>query len=310
MENIDNILLLMEETGCERKEAEFALLLANNNIEKAIVKLGIIQKHIIVFKIKMLFPEDNFYSLLDIAINTKTNEILRFNIVFSQNPSIYEISAETDWFSFEKAIFSARLKPGAMENYTKRIEEPLKKYIGHKLNKMSQMPDEEIIRAFFNPLKIKIEIISEQINATQFKKLPNFNIKSPRPYNQKQKSFIHLEVKVLESPDGKPIEEIKIGDTLMTLIIDKRDISQYVANLIGGKKDGQIAPAPTAVTKIFEENENYTLHFQYNDSISSYAKVQKGALVKTFAEDKEYSENVIDLQEEKVLKKPWWKKIL
>ncbi|MDR2772924.1 MAG: hypothetical protein LBB93_05600 [Elusimicrobiota bacterium] len=294
MDKIDNIELLMEETACERSEAEFALSLANGDIEKAIVKLGIIQKYIVVIKIKMFFFEDNFYGLLHIAINTKVNEILRFNIVFSQNPQIYGISAQTDWFSFEKGIFSARLKPGAMEIYTKKIEEPLKRYVKYMLTKMSKHPDEELILAFFNPLKLKIELVREQINTTQFKKLPDFDNKPPqrRQNNQKTKSFINLEVKVLEISKGKPIEKVKIGDNILTLITDQRDIAKYLTKLLTGRrKDGELEAVPATVTKIFAEADGYVLHFQYNDSIASYAKVSQGAFVAAVNFEDETSQN-------------------
>jgi hypothetical protein len=281
------INLLMEETGCEKSEAEFALSLADNNIEKAIVKLGIIQKHITVFKIKLLFAIENFYGLLHIAVNTKTLEILRFSVVFSLNPQIYEISAETEWFSFEIAIFSARLETGAMEKYTQKLEEPLKKYVQRTIKETGKMPNQEIIRAFFNPLNIKIEIIKEQVNIRDFKKLPNFDIAAPKTYPKKQDAFLHLEVKILEDNAGKPVENIHKGDSLMTLITDERDIAYYLANLIGGQKDGQMIPISAVVTDIIQNGEYFEIYLQYNTSITSYAKVKKGSRLISPIEDKE-----------------------
>ena len=273
------IQILMEDTGCERSEAEFALALANNNVEKAIVKLGIIQKYIAVFKIKLLFPSDNFYGLLHIAINTKTNEILRFSLVFSYNPKSFEISAETDWFSFEKAIFAARLESGAMQDYTRKLEAPLKKYINRILSETKNMPNEEIIRAFFNPLNIKIEIIKEQVNTANFKKLPNFDPKPPKIHHASQGAFLHVEVKILEDPQGKPIEKITQGDNIMTLITDERDIAKHLVNLIGRQKEGDMIPIPAMVSKVSEKDGIYEIYLQYNSSISSLVLVRKGAII-------------------------------
>jgi hypothetical protein len=277
MNDENNIKLLMEETGCERHEAEFALSLANNNIEKAIVKLGIIQKYIIVFKIKLLFPNESFYGLVHIAINTKIYEILRFSVVFSHKPQTYEISAEIDWFSFEKAIFSARLETEAMEAYTKRLEEPLRRYIQRMLKEKSKLPDEEMIRAFFNPLNVKIEIIKEQINMTNYKKLPNFDTKNNRNQPQKQDSFIQLKVKILEDPNGKPVEDIEKGDNVLTLITDERDIALYLANLIGGQRKGEMIPISAVVSNIVKENDEFVLSVQYSAAIISFIRIKEGA---------------------------------
>lgn len=280
------IELLMEETGCERADAEFALSLSNNNIEKAIIKLGIIQKHITVFKIKLMFPMDNFYGLLHIAINTKTSEILRFSIVFSHNPQTYEISAETDWFSFEKAIFAARLEKGTMEKYTKKLEGPLKTYISRIINESTKMPNEEIIRAFFNPLNIKIEIIKEQVNVQNFKKLPNFDTR-PAKKQVNQDTVLYLEVIIIEDPNGKSIDEIKVNDQILTLITDERDIANYLANLIGAQKDGKMIPIPAIVTRLTKENEIFEIHLQYNASIKACVRVKSGTKLSQNPQDEE-----------------------
>ena len=77
----ENIRLLMEETGCEVGEAELALELAENDLEKAIKTIGSLLRHIYAVKGKMIFREKNLYGLLLAVINTKTQGILRMSAV-------------------------------------------------------------------------------------------------------------------------------------------------------------------------------------------------------------------------------------
>jgi hypothetical protein len=266
----------MEETGCSKSEAEFALCLSNNNIEKAIVKLGIIQKYIFVFKIKLSFFQDNFYGLFFIAINNKVLEVLKVITVFSRDPKILDIPTETDWFTFEKHIFATRLKSDTMEAYTKRLEEPLKKYFQRNLSQRKKMPDETMIKAFFNPLEVKIEVISEQINMTNFKKLPNFDMKNNR-HTAKQNFLINLDVEFVQAEDGTPIEKILPYQSIMTIITDQRDIARYLKNLIVDAKSNQNLPIPAIITSIKQSADNFTVHVQYSSSIIAVKTISKGA---------------------------------
>jgi hypothetical protein len=202
--------LLMEETGCNRSEAELAFSLSNNNFGKAITAIGFILKFITTFKIKIIFPKENIYGLIHIAVNIKTSEIARFSVTFSCNPAIYEINTNMDWFSYEKAIFSARLNSGAMETYTKETEEKLKVYIQKALKEFIIISPENfssIMKNFFYPNNVSIEIENEELNLTQFKKLPDYNLKqnsiSSSYYDL---GFVKLDVKILEDSQGKPIK--------------------------------------------------------------------------------------------------------
>ncbi|GHT24718.1 hypothetical protein AGMMS49953_07850 [Endomicrobiia bacterium] len=72
MKEKDQLKLLIEETGYEQAEAEIVLSLSGNNIEKAIYTIGLLLKFITVFKI---FPKENIYGLIHIAVNMKTHDI-------------------------------------------------------------------------------------------------------------------------------------------------------------------------------------------------------------------------------------------
>jgi hypothetical protein len=298
MKDKDNVILLMEETGCEQGEAELALILSDNDLEKAITKIGILLKFITAFKIKLILPEKNIYGLIHIAVNIKTAEILRFSMVASHNPSVYENSASMDWFSFEKAIFSYRLDTGAMEDYTQNVEEKLKQYIARELKLLPRIFKEEmskIILSFFDPVVVQTEIISEELNLTQFKKLPDYNNKqNETSFTGYDLGFVRLDVEILEDLNGKPAGKLSEGDVVLSMITDERDIAHYLAHLIGGRKDGIMIPLPAMVKKITAKNDDFEIHLHYAPSITGVAKIGSKTLLK-----------VLETKNQ-----PWWRKIM
>ncbi|MDR2395552.1 MAG: hypothetical protein LBD57_02940 [Endomicrobium sp.] len=297
MKQTNHLKLLMEETGCEESQAELALNISDNNLEKAISTIGFLLKFIKIFKIKLIFPKENVYGLVQIAVNMKSSEILRFSTAFSQNPTIYEISENIDWFSFEKAIFSARLEAGSLEKYTQNIEENLKLYCQQAIKEIIFVSTDEIsdiIKSFFSPTNIDIKILEEELNLTQFKKFPdhnfNNNCTSLTVYNI---GFVKLDAKILEDKHGKSIKKIQEGETVLSTITDQRDIAHYLVHLIGGKENGIISPIPATIQKVYYKNENFEVHLYYASSITGFAIVQKNSKLKVLDE-----------------KQVWWGKIL
>ncbi|MDR1662908.1 MAG: hypothetical protein LBR59_00665 [Endomicrobium sp.] len=290
--------LLMEETGCKRSEAELALSLSNNNLEKAIIAIGFILKFITTFKIKIAFPKENIYGLMHIVINIKTSEIARFSLTFSRNPAIYEIATSMDWFSYEKAIFSARLNSGAMEIYTKKTEKNLKIYIQKVLKEAIIVSQEEIssiLKNFFYPTEVFMEIENEELNLTQFKKLPDYNLRQNSTSSLNYDlGFIELNVTILKDNNGKPIKKTAEGDTVLSTIIDERDLTHYIAHLIGGIENGNMCPVPAIVKKITYKNDEFEVYLNYTSSIIGIAKVKSDTKIKILEQKHQL----------------WWKKIL
>jgi hypothetical protein len=298
MKEKDYFQLLMEETGCKRCEAELALSLSNNNFEKAIEAIGFILKFITTFKIKILFPKENMYGLIHIAINIKTLEIVRFSITFSYNPAIYEITTKMDWFSYEKAIFSARLNSGAMETYTKETEKNLKVYIQKVLKEIIAISSQEIssiIKNFFYPTEVSIEIENEELSLTQFKKLPDYSLnQNSIPSSNYNLGFIELDVKILEDSHGKPLKKLAKGDTVLSIITDGRDLTHYIAHLIGGIEGGKLCPIPAIVKKVAYKKDDFEIYLSYTSSIEGLAKSKSDTKIKVLESKHQF----------------WWKKIL
>jgi hypothetical protein len=299
MKQKEQIQLLIAETGCEQSEAELALSLSGGNIEKAITKLGVLLKYITAFKIKLILPLENIYGLMQIAVNMKTAEILRSSAVLSHNPSIYEISSQQDWFSFEKAIFSARLDSGAMEIYTQSVEENFLKYIKIAVKELPQISSAQInetIKNFFLPKLAEIKTISEELSVSQFKKLPGFDsLKRDKTFTGYDLGFVHLDAEILEDKNGKPADKISEGDAVLSLITDQRDIAHYIANLIGAKKGANMIPFASSVKKVLTAEDGMCeIHLIFAPSITGIVKIKNDKLLKVLE-----SKN-----------RPWWRKIM
>jgi len=296
MKNV--IKLLIEETGCDENEALLALSAAGNDIEKAIADIGFILKHITVFKVKIILPQKNIYGLANIALNTKTNEILRLSGVFSRNPAIYEISSAMDWFSFEKNIFSERLKPEALKNYTQNLEESFLLYASGAVKELPAAGEDEIeiiVKSFFHPEQASVKVTAEELNLTQFKKLPDYNVhRNEFSRTGYDLGFVKLEVELMEDDKGKPASHITEGDIVLSLITDKRDIAHYLAHLLGGAKDGIMTPMPAIIKKIVSKDKEIEMYIHYAHSITGVAKVNGFSKLKVLE-----NEN-----------KSWWKKLV
>jgi hypothetical protein len=298
MKQKDQIQLLTDETGCDQSEAELALALSGGNMEQALAKIGILLKFITVFKIKLILPQGNVYGLIQIVLNMKTAEVLRSSILLSHNPSVYEITVEQDWFSFEKAIFSMRLDSGAMEIYTQSMEENFMLYMKQAVKEIPEISREEIedlIKAFCSPKPVIMEIASEELGLSQFKKLPDFDdAKNKVSFTDYDLGSKKLDAEILEDPEGKTPGKLFEGDTVLSLITDKRDVAHYLANLIGAKKGGDMIPLAAVIKKIAPADDDVEIYLAYAPLITGYVKVKKDRTLKVIG----------------VKNPPWWKKIM
>lgn len=290
----ENIKLLIEETGCEEQEAVTALNLANGNIEQAIVNIGVMLKYITAYKAKLILKNDNIFGLIHIITNNKNLDLLKFSSVMSYNPVVYEQQCSTDWFSFEKAIYSYRLVDGAIEKYTKNIDTVLKDFIfsnlkQHKILTINDM--KTILEEFFLENDAQIEIVAEELTLRDFKKLPKYFPDIHFEVSSNEDTTIDLETIILEDSAGKKIEDINVGDNVIATIIDERDISHYLGHLIGAMKENKMIPMMVSVQNIIKQEDHYDVYLKYADLIYGISKVDFGRTLK-----------VIETK-----RLPWWK---
>ena len=290
----ENIKLLMEETGCEEQEANAALELAGGNIEQAIINIGVMLKYITAYKAKINLKHDNIFGLIHIITNNKNLDLLKFSSIMSYNPIVYEQDCSTDWFSFEKAIYSYRLVDGAIEKYTKTVESTLKDFVSANLKQHSILTLNDmktVLEEFFFDNDIQIEIVAQELTLRDFKKLPNYFPDIHFEAYGNEDTTIDLETIILEDSEGKKVEDIVVGDNVLAKIVDERDISHYLGHLIGAMKDNKMIPMMVSVQNIIKQEDHYDVYLKYADLIYGISKVEFGRTLKV-------------LETKRV---PWWK---
>ena len=291
----ENIKVLMEDSGCEESEAKLALELANDNLEQAIVNIGVMLKYITAYKVKLNLKNENIFGLVHIIANTKNIDLLRFSSVMTYNPVIYEQSVSMDWFSFEKTIYSYRLSSGVTEKDTKTMETAFRDFVSSNLkqHKILTVNDlKNVFEEFFVDKEIQTEAVAEEMTLREFKKLPNYlpdtHLETPAFQDM---VAIELEVIILEDNAGKKVENIAPGDMVLAKIIDTRDISHYLGHLIGAIKENVMIPFTVPVKNIVEKDDHYEIYLEYADLITGISKVNKGRTLKVLA----------------TKRLPWWK---
>ncbi|MCL2388749.1 MAG: hypothetical protein FWC85_00015 [Elusimicrobia bacterium] len=297
----EQIKLLMEETGCEANEAELALTLCENDIERAVKTIGMLLKYILAFKAKLRFKESNLFALVHLAVNAKTSEILRFSCVVSYNPFMYETSIDTDWFSFEKTIYSFRLDKGAATDYTQGILPKLREFLTVKLKEVPVIGVAEIkemLAEFFSAASLEIEITSQELTLTQFKRFADQDFEDDVQVikDNNEAKEVNLLSEVIEDPEGTAVSKLSKGDVVVALITDERDIAHYLSHLMGGRKDGKAVPLEAHIKKVVFTEDEAVIELFYASSILGTAKAGLLSKIKVVTPQKDNN--------------PWWKKII
>jgi len=289
----------MEETGCEQGEAELALELAGEDLEKAIHTIESLLRHIFALKAKFYLPEKNFYGLLMAVINTKTKSILRLSTVISYNPALYENSPEMDWYTLEKLIFSYRLDGGSIPDFTQDIENRIQQSLA-PLKELLAKADKEafgsFVTGFFAPEKVVAVIETEELNLAQFRRLPDGQETPSVKANAvgSDPGAVVLQVGLIEDKNGRPAGRLTEQDVVLTTITDSRDIAHYLAHLIGHKKDDKSTPLPAVIKKVTAHKGESEILVFYAPGISGITRVENDFKVKVGEENNQ----------------PWWKKII
>lgn len=289
----------MEETGCEQGEAELALELAENDLEKAIKTIASLLRHIFAVKGKFSFPDKSLFGLLLIVINTKTQEILRLYTVVSYNPALFENSPEMDWYALEKTIFSFRLDEGSLPDFTQELEHKMRTYLLEKKEILVKCDTAEIktlLSDSFKPENVNITLLTEELNLTQFRRLPSDD-GSPNAKAEvsgSEPGTVWLEVDIVEDANGREASRLAEGDVVLARITDTRDIAHYLAHLIGGRREGEMIPLPAVIKKISVNDCDSEAQVHFAPGIIGIARVK--------------NDTRLNLLESKA--QPWWKKII
>ena len=293
----EKIRIVMEETGCDEGQAQIALESCNYNISKSISKIFDLLKDIVVVKGKFYTYGNHLYGMIMIIVDINHRRHLRTRALVTYNPKVYETDLQQNWFDFDKKLYTARLLPGSIQDMTLNIEKKIAEEISDeyqesffaavKKNNIMEVADilEDILR---EPLKtaVNFEILSEELNLTQFKKISDRVFPPQMEFEFKEYDFglvDLLTIDVMPVTYGDLILQaghLMPGDEIAVLINDTRDIAQYLSGLIGGRNIFGAIAIPCKIHEITHSKNGVTITVRLAAGVVGQATVSEDTPIK------------------------------
>jgi hypothetical protein len=244
----EKIELLMEETGCDRGEAELALEICGFDFEEAVRQIPRLLRDICALKAKFVLPSANQHGLALVVLNLKSRKVLRARAVMSYDPAVCAIGLEEDWFAFEKHLYGCRLWEGSLPAESLEIEQrlaahfraaPPEAFERLRADSAAEAAAELAapLRAHFHDLRLDLRLKKDILDLGQFqslRKAPLAPRGRPAPRSAPLEDLLVLRIALEEDAEGIPASELRAGDLVSARIVDARDIGQYLARLFGG----------------------------------------------------------------------------
>lgn len=285
----DKIALLIEETGCDRGEAELALELCGYRVEEAVRTIGRLLKNIAVIKGKFMEPGASQFGLFLVILNLKTSSLLRCRAVLSYNPAVYAVPLDKDWFEFEKFLYGCRLWEGSLPAESLELEKSLTNLfrrsppaaLDHLTRDETAALETDISRLlgmFFRSTAIKLQLRKDILAVGEFQSLARGAAGERRSSRRSPKGEDQLVLKIeLEvEPAGMAASEMRVGDMVSTRIVDPRDIAQYLARVFGGYSDRGTVPILAPVEAIEASSSGEMLaRVRFSVGVCGDAKVSR-----------------------------------
>ena len=271
----EKIELLMEETGCDRGEAELALEMCGYEVEEAVRQIPRLLRDICALKGKFVRPAENQHGLFLVVLNLKNHKVLRARAVMSYDPAVCAIGLEEDWFAFEKHLYGCRLWDGSLPTESLEVEQRLAAHFRgappEVFDRLRDAGSEEAsddlvgpLRAHFRDPELTLRVKKDILDLGQFQSLrqgpaaPAARRGKPAPRAQPGEDLLVLKISLEEDAEGIPASELHAGDLVFARIVDSRDIAQYLARLFGGLTASGPVPIEAPVEAI-ESAEGGTL---------------------------------------------------
>lgn len=246
----DKIELLMEETGCDRGEAELALEMCGFEVEEAVRQIPRLLRDICALKVKFVHPAADQHGLALVVLNLKSRKVLRARAVMSFDPAVCSIGLDEDWFSFEKHLYGCRLWDGSLPSESLEVEQRLTAHFRaappEVFDALRELDNEGVVetvaaplRAYFRDPDLSVRLKKDILDLGQFQSLrkapaPSARKDKPAPRTPPPEDLLVLKIQLEEDPEGVAASELHAGDLVSARIVDGRDIAQYLARLFGG----------------------------------------------------------------------------
>ncbi len=305
----DKIELLMDETGCERSQAELALQMCGYDLERAVQEAAHLLKDLVVIKAK-LRSEEPLYGLLLAILNLKSRQLLRLRTVVSYNPAVWLAPVDGDWFEFERHLYACRLWEGSLQNLSQEVEQSLGAYFSAersdplfrdlRSDSRAEAAHEALGAVLARPLgrPPELSVKAEVLSLGQYRSLRR-EPAAPPPRGAAALESLVLRVALDGDASGSDAGQLKPGDLVYAQIIDPRDIAQYLARMFGSRSDDGLAPLMVPVESIEPSVEggpsSLKVRVRFAAGVSGEAHVIDDVKVRVQRE---------------AVPEPWWKKWL
>ncbi|MFA6092164.1 MAG: hypothetical protein WCU88_01255 [Elusimicrobiota bacterium] len=306
----DKIALLMEETGCDRAEAELALELCAYDLQSAVQAVPRLFQNILVLKGRIRADAQTLYGLWLVILNLKDRSLLRARAVVSCNPAVFTADLNAHWFDFEGRLYACRLWAGALPDFSQEVEHRLSEFFSSSeaVEFYSEKPKTgsaavERLRSGF-PARLaeaELQFRPELLDMGQFQEVrPNGHRSGEGPAGApgpERASSGPLILRVALEPDGggTPAGKIRAGDVVFTSITDSRDIAQYLAKLFGTHAGEGSTPLPVPVESVENGSDGVHLRVRFSAGLCGDA---------VCAQDERFKIRP------KGGRSPWWRRLL
>lgn len=308
----DKVTLLMEETGCDRSEAELALQLCGYDLESAVQAVPRLFQNIVILKGRFCVRKESLYGLCLAILNLKEKRLLRARAVISYNPAVYASELDQHWFDFEGRLYACRLWPGTMQAVSQEAEGLLAGYFDSPEAGAFYEEGASVDEAALEPLKallgarlgapVDLQFRQDVLDLGQFREVRPQEEGQARPTQKRRtrgtragpgaENLLILRIAVEPDPEGTLAEELHAGDLVHVAINDGRDIAQYLARLFGAAQDESMAVPVEAIEKGAGE---VTVRVRFSAGVCGDVSVPGDLRVRA---------------ERRLGKTSWWKKFL
>lgn len=286
----DKIKLLMDETGCERGEAELALEMCGYEVEEAVRRIPRLLRDICAIKGKFVLSAESRHGLFLVVLNLKTRAVLRSRAVLSYDPAVHAVSLEEDWFVFEKHLYGCRLWDGSLPQESLEVEQALaasfraaEPALFESLRDPGSSAEYEAsvepLRRLFTRGDLSLSVKKDILDLGQFQSLR----KGPAPAARKAprapapgEDLLVLKIGLEEDPAGTAVEDLRAGDMVWARITDRRDIAKYLARLFGGMTDGGPTPIEAPVEAIEAARDGWMARVRFSVGVCGDVELEPG----------------------------------
>jgi hypothetical protein len=237
------------------------------------------QKNLYILKGRFKSNSLNFYGLFLLIFNTRS-ELTVSHILVSTFSTAYDMEPHIVWEKYEEFIVNSKWKGNYNPNMTASIENFLKQitseYNGQKEIIYSYIKNYDydnvdsfmfdIINRIIHDKNLIIETGIQEITEKEFRESkenkPQKKEKDSAQINQKiaSEEGVTLIIQLILAPvSGKPIYELKIGDTIMCKIVPNTDRANYFIDLLDLRVENLIKPVPCKVIDIKSEGKGQPL---------------------------------------------------